>query len=160
MSRGCLGLPSSVGDPIKVCGIFLWENDFVSNNLDELFITKFPNLSWSRPHLSPSLFPYGTLQIRWKGKRRKEPQRMEGKERRKKGGREGREGICPQKLYFIFSQLTAKSKSDFNITQARTIFYSISLALPNFVICLFLIFIPSTDVNTNCVLFTVPALEI
>lgn len=78
----------------------------------------------------------------------------ERKEGRKEEGKEGKE------LYFIFSQLTAKSKSDFNITQARTIFYSISLALPNFVICLFLIFIPSTDVNTNCVLFTVPALEI
>lgn len=68
------------------------------------------------------------LQIRWKGKRRKEPQRMEGKGRRKKGGREGRKEFAHRKTIFhIFPANSGKSKSDFNITHARTIFYSISI---------------------------------
>ena len=52
---------SEIGDVDVIC---FSKNDLVSNNLDEHFITKFPNLSWSLLHLSPSLFPCGILQIR------------------------------------------------------------------------------------------------
>lgn len=102
MSWGCLGLPSSVCDPIKVCGIFLWENDLVSNNLDEHFITKFPNLSWSPTFITIfiSLW-YFANQVKGKKKKRATEDGRKGKKEEGRKGRKGR-NLPIETLFHIF----------------------------------------------------------